>query len=130
MKKIHLLILIFSILSINLFAQNMVTTCVSDTIKLKAGNLQFGTLEWEKSFDNTNWTKIPNAQDSIYKFKPIESAYYRAVNKFPYCEPNYSTVTFVQKKPTAYAGTDKLVNDSYTTLLEILCRMELLRGQY
>lgn len=116
MKKIHLLILIFSILSINLFAQNMVTTCVSDTIKLKARNLQFGTLEWEKSFDNTNWTKIPNAQDSIYKFKPIESAYYRAVNKFPYCEPNYSTVTFVQKKPTAYAGTDKLVNDSYTYL--------------
>lgn len=117
MRKIYLFLLVaISFLTNNLMAQNIVSSCATDTIKLKAGNHQFGTLEWEKSYDNANWEKIPNAQDSIYKFKPKESAYFRVANKFPYCDPNYSPVTLVQAKPKANAGSDRIVNDTYTYL--------------
>ena len=94
MKKIFIT-LIISLLGINAYSQ-LTTTCSTDTIKLRANNHQYGTLEWEKSIDNINWTKIQNAHDSIYKFKPITSAYYRVANKFPYCDPIISSVTFVQ----------------------------------
>ena len=114
MKKIFIT-LIISLIGINAFSQ-LTTTCTTDTIKLRANNHQYGTLEWEKSLDNINWTKIQNAHDSIYKFKPITSAYYRVANKFPYCEPIISSVTFVQTKPKANVGKDRIVNDTITYL--------------
>lgn len=116
MKRIFIFLIAFSFFATKIYAQNLVSTCTTDTIKLNAANHQYGTLEWESSVDNINWTKIPNAHNATYKFKPLTSAYYRVANKFPYCEPIYSSVTFVQTKPKAYAGKDRIVNDPYLYL--------------
>lgn len=113
-RIITFFIIAFSIFSINTRAQTTVATCATDTIKLRANNHQYGTLEWEKSFDNINWVKILNAHDTIYKFKPTSSAYYRVSNKFPYCEPIISSVTLVQTKPKANVVKDRIVNDTIT----------------
>lgn len=97
-------------------AQNIITTCGGDTITLRAANHQMGTLEWEKSYNNESWMKIPNAQDTIYKFYPTEAAYYRVVNKLPYCDPTISTVTRVLFPPQANAGADRIAVDDVVFL--------------
>ena len=115
-RYIYLLVIGIFFIGLKIQAQSIISTCSTDTIKLRANNHQYGTLEWEKSIDNINWTKIQNAHDSIYKFKPITSAYYRVANKFPYCDPIISSVTFVQTKPKANVGKDRIVNDTITYL--------------
>ena len=109
MKKILTLLLI-CLFGINVFAQ-ITETCASGTIKLKTQNHQYGTLEWERSQDAVNWIKIHNEHDTTYVFTPTVASYYRAVNKFPSCEPIISSVTLVQRPPVANAGQDRLVND-------------------
>ena len=89
------------------------TTCATGTIKLKTQNYQYGTLDWEKSYNNVDWEKIYNQHDTIYTFTTSKAAYYRAVNKFPSCDPIISAVTLVQRPPIANAGIDRLVNDTY-----------------
>lgn len=81
----------------------------TDSIILHAGNYQYGTIEWETSFDNTYWTKIEGAKDTIYKFLPIETKYYRVVAKFSECPPEYSEVSLVQMAPEPNAGGDRIV---------------------
>ena len=117
MRSIYTLLFlaIFSY-SLNLQAQNTISTCSNDTIKLKADNHQYGTLEWQKSIDGIKWENIHNAHDSIYVFTTTKAAYYRVVNKFPNCEPIISLTTLVQRPPIANAGQDRLINDSFLFL--------------
>ena len=90
--------------------------CATDSIKLNAGNHQLGIIQWEKSYDNEHWESIHNANDKTYSFNPTESAYYRAANKFPYCDPNYSLITLILKKPIAKIGEDRIANGDTTWL--------------
>lgn len=109
MRRITFLILLL-ITTLNSFSQEVIT-CVNDSIKLKTKNYQFGVIEWEKSIDGENWEKIENELDTTYVFKTDITAYYRAVNKLPNCEPKYSGATLVQRPPKANAGFDRLIND-------------------
>ncbi len=113
MKKI-IILLILSFLGINTIAQT--TTCATGTIKLKTQNHQYGTLEWQISNDGVKWDNIHNAHDTTYVFTTTKAAYYRAVNKFPNCEPIISSTTLVQRPPVANAGEDRLINDNFLFL--------------
>ena len=93
-----------------------VNVCATDSIKLNAENHQIGILQWEKSFDTEHWEVIHNANDKTYSFNPSESAYYRVANKFPYCDPNYSSVTLILKQPIAKLGEDRIANGDSTYL--------------
>lgn len=108
MKKIIILFII-SFFG-NTYAQ-ITETCATGTIKLKTQNHQYGTLEWQISQDGVKWDNIHDAHDTTYVFTTSKAAYYRAVNKFPYCDPIISSVTLVQRPPVANAGQDRLVND-------------------
>lgn len=113
MKKI-ITLFILSFLGMNTLAQT--TTCATGTIKLKTQNHQYGTLEWQVSNDGVNWKNIHNAHDTTYVFTANKAAYYRAVNKFPNCEPIISSTTLVQRPPVANAGDDRLINDNFLFL--------------
>lgn len=113
MKKI-ITLLIISFFG-NTYAQ-ITETCATGTIKLKTQNHQYGTLEWQTSQDGTKWDNIHNAHDTTYIFSTTKAAYYRAVNKFPNCEPIISSTTLVQRPPIANAGEDRLVNDDFLFL--------------
>ena len=69
MKRILILIsVIFAFLLSN--AQTTIKTCTTDTINLVGSNLKAGTLEWEKSYNNIDWIKIPEfklQKTSIYQ---------------------------------------------------------------
>lgn len=108
MKKI-ITLLIISFFG-NTYAQ-ITETCATGTIKLKTQNHQYGILEWQTSQDGVKWDNIHNAHDTTYVFTTSKAAYYRAVNKFPSCDPIISSVTLVQRPPVANAGQDRLVND-------------------
>ena len=109
MKNIIILLFI-TFFGINTFAQ-ITETCATGTIKLKTQNHQYGTLEWQISQDGQKWDNIHDAHDTTYVFTTTKAAYYRAVNKFPTCDPIISSVTLVQRPPVANAGQDRLVND-------------------
>lgn len=134
MKRISLILLTaISLFAIETNAQSIESTCTTDSIKLKADNYQYGVLQWEQSFDDINWNKIPNAIDSVYIFKPTTSAYYRVVNKLPYCSPIISSTILVKRIPIANAGSDRIVNDNYVYLtgnIEIgsICTWTILEG--
>ncbi len=119
MKKYILRLTIFTALftiSFTTYSQQAIEVCADGPVKLKAGNFQYGTIQWEKSFDNARWEAITNAYDTIYQFTPVESMYYRALNKQFNCPPAYSQVTFVQVPPTADAGVDRVVPGNEVTL--------------
>jgi uncharacterized protein (TIGR02145 family) len=104
----------------NAQSQVMVICAGTDSIKLKAGNYHYGTIEWEQSIDNINWTKINGANDTVYQFMPTETRYYRAVNKFSDCPPEYSQVSKVQMPPVANAGGDRTIPDTSVVLMGFL----------
>ncbi|MBN1927863.1 MAG: hypothetical protein JW798_18670, partial [Prolixibacteraceae bacterium] len=97
-------------------AQKTIDICADGPVQLRAGNFQYGTIQWERSADNVNWEALPNAYDTTYVFTPEASMYYRVVNKQFNCPPAYSQVTFVQIPPTAKAGVDRVVNGNEVTL--------------
>jgi len=101
------LILIFSFPTA--FAQ-VIDVCGTDTVILKTGNYQYGTVQWQQAKRPGKWTDIPNARNFEYKFLPKENSYYRAVVKFPDCPPSYSEVSYVQMPPRANAGIDRIVS--------------------
>ena len=112
MKKIFVSILVAIAMQVfyNMaISQEVIDVCATDTIRLRAGNYQYGTLQWERSFDMVNWQAIPNANDTVYEFVPERSLYYRLVNKQPDCPPEYSDISFVQLPPVANAGFDRIV---------------------
>lgn len=117
MKKIFLFTSFFCILLLNkkLHSQSVIT-CSNDSIKLRAGNHQYGILEWEKSQDAVNWEKIHNQHDTTYVFKPKAASYYRSVNKLPNCAPIISSEVLVQKPPVSNAGQDRLINEVFVFL--------------
>jgi hypothetical protein len=105
-KIISVLILFF--LGFTLKAQ-VINVCGADTIILKLDNYQEGVVQWQESIDSINWVDIDGANDSVYKFLPTEEKFYRAVNTFSNCQPEYSNVSFVQLPPLANAGPDRKV---------------------
>ncbi len=105
---------IFTILAIALFfisnsvEAQIIDVCGNDSVKLHVSNYQYGTIQWESSYDSINWAIIKEVQDTVYKFKPAETKYYRAVVKFAECPPEYSEISLVQMPPIANAGTDRI----------------------
>ncbi len=83
--------------------------CANDTLVLSAGNYQRGTMRWEKSVDMIDWQTIPNEVDTVYRFLPDQSMFYRCVSKFPDCPPEFSQITRVILPPVANAGIDRIV---------------------
>ena len=67
-----------------------------DVIELHLGNYQYGFIQWQKSMDAVQWTDIVGANDSVYRFLPNMSAYYRALVSFDDCPDVVSGVCFVQ----------------------------------
>jgi PKD repeat protein len=117
MKKVFLFASFFCAFFLNtkLHSQTVIT-CSNDSIKLRAGNHQYGILEWEKSQDAINWEKIHNQHDTTYVFKPQIASYYRSVNKLPNCAPIISSEVLVQKPPISNAGQDRLINETFVFL--------------
>jgi PKD repeat protein len=117
MKKVFLFASFFCTFFLNtkLYSQTVIT-CSNDSIKLRAGNHQYGILEWEKSQDAINWEKIHNQHDTTYVFKPEIASYYRSVNKLPNCAPIISSEVLVQKPPTSNAGQDRFINETFVFL--------------
>lgn len=111
MKKIvQLLILAFSIGICNTAFTQTINICGSDTIVLKTGNYQNGTIQWEESIDNISWTDVDGENDTSYKFYPTVSKYIRALARFSDCPAEYSEISFVQLPPKANAGADRTVS--------------------
>jgi uncharacterized protein (TIGR02145 family) len=121
MKRFIYLFNLTLIGSINVTIAQVVTICGgNDTIVLRTGNYHYGTIEWEQSIDNIKWTKINGASDTVYQFLPTETRYYRAVNKFSDCPPEYSQVSKVQMPPVANAGGDRTIPDTSVVLMGLL----------
>jgi len=114
MKNLHIVLaaLAFLILNSNAYTQIIDVCATNDTIVLKTGNYQHGTVEWESSYDGVNWEIIEGEKDTLYRFFPSETKYYRAVAKFSECPPEYSVVSFVQMPPVANAGVSRTVPDN------------------
>jgi len=88
-------------------AQDITTTCGTDTIVLEVENYQNGIIEWEESLDTIVWLTIEGETGENYKFFPTETKYYRASVITAECDPLYSAITLVQLPPAAYAGSDR-----------------------
>lgn len=116
MKSNYLFTLIFCLWTLVIYSQDY-TICANEIVKLHAGNHQEGSIQWQISIDNQNWTDIPEAKGLTYEFEPKHSAYYRVLNKFSYCEPNVSPVTLVLTKPKAVTSKNRLVNGSFTFIV-------------
>jgi uncharacterized protein (TIGR02145 family) len=120
MKDIYI---VFSILlGILIFSNNtqaqVVDVCAgTDSVTLRAGNYHYGTVEWQYSYDNQDWFNIEGANDTIYKFLPEETRYYRCVAKFSECPPINSEVSLVQLNPQANAGADRVVPGDAVVML-------------
>jgi formylglycine-generating enzyme required for sulfatase activity len=117
MKKIlFTFIAIYSLFTnVKMFSQTEII-CSNDTIKLRAINHDYGTLEWQKSDDAIHWVKIHNEHDTTFVFKSDKASYYRSINKFPNCAPITSSNVLVQKPPIANAGQDRIANDTFLFL--------------
>lgn len=97
-------------------AQTVVDVCGTDTIILSAGNYQYAPIQWQESYNLTDWINIPNAENTTYTFFPTETKYYRAKVVYSHCPPEYSEVSLVQMPPQADAGADRTVPGSMVTL--------------
>ncbi len=105
---IQILPLIIYCISFNNVQAQVTDVCGTDTIVLRVDNFQYGTMRWERSYDMVIWEVIPNQNDTVYKFLPTESMYYRAAVKFSECDPEFSDISFVQIPPQANAGSDRI----------------------
>lgn len=90
-------------------AAQVIEVCGNDTITLRAGNYQRGTMRWEKSQDMETWQAIAGEVDTIYRFLPHQTMYYRCVSKFPDCPPEFSQISLVRVPPVANAGISRVV---------------------
>lgn len=101
----------------NLKAQ-IVDICVEDdSVTLTLDNYQFGNIQWQQSTDNVNWENIDGAIFHHYTCLPEKSTYYRAWISYQTCPPDSSQVSFLQRKMQANAGTNKVLNKGFPTLL-------------
>lgn len=116
MKNLFISI-VFCLSLIQVYAQEIISVCATDTIVLQLENYENGVIEWQESFNGETWKKIPNVTGLTYEFNPVEEKYYRSVIKTSTCEPLYSDVTFIQQPPVANAGTDRVIGDSTMLLL-------------
>jgi uncharacterized protein (TIGR02145 family) len=115
MKKI----IISVILMLSFFITNaqIETVCGTDTIILQVENYKNGVIEWQESIDTLNWVTIPEVSGINFKFFPTQTKYYRAVVKTSTCNPLCSAITLVQLPPIANAGTDRIIGNTFATLL-------------
>ena len=118
MKKLVFILTIITIVgTINVSISQVINVCGTDTVILNVSNYQYGTIQWEESYDNLNWSIIQGANDSFYKFFPNETKYHRAVVKFSECPPEYSEISLVQLPPVASAGSNRIVPDNNVSLM-------------
>lgn len=118
MRHIYIISAIIIAIAINNSQAQVVNICAgSDSITLRAGNFQYGTIEWESSKDMVHWEQIQGEHDTLYTFMPTVLKYYRAVNKFSHCPPGYSEVSLVKVAPNANAGSDRIVPDTLFAML-------------
>lgn len=89
-------------------AQDVVRVCGTEPVTLRAGNFQYGTIQWERSPDDRRWEAIPGANDTTYTFTPEKDMYYRSVASFSECPQEVSETAFVQMPPEANAGFDRV----------------------
>jgi len=116
-KFIYLIAIITALAATTSPAQaQTVDVCGSDTLILSAGNYQYAPIQWQESYNLTDWTNIPNAQDTTYTFFPTETKYYRAKVTYSECPPEYSEISLVQLPPQADAGGDRSVPGSLVSL--------------
>ena len=80
-------------------------------------NYQYGNIQWQQSTDNENWENIEGAIFLTYTCFPENSTYYRAWISYQTCPPDSSQVSYLQRKMQANAGTDKVLNKGFPTLL-------------
>jgi uncharacterized protein (TIGR02145 family) len=103
MKNI-LLILIFIFATCSVFAQRIYTRndtipITQDSVTIKAG-LHRGTIQWQKSLDNTNWIDMQGEATDSLRVKPDIEALYRAKVTEGTCLPIYSdTASIIFSKP-------------------------------
>ncbi len=98
-------------------AQVMEVCSNGDTVTLHAGNYQYGQLQWQRSIDNSFWENIEGATDTVYRFFPEATYYYRVLVTYPACPGDSSQVTLVQVPPVADAGPKRVVNKGETAVL-------------
>lgn len=84
--------------------------CASDSVTLRVNNYQYGTVQWEESYNSVYWVFINGAQDTVYRFLPEETKYYRAVLRFSDTPPQYTDHTLVKLQSLANAGPDRVVS--------------------
>jgi hypothetical protein len=108
MKRIVLFLVTLPALCVLSHAQSIVKVCGTETVTLRAGNFQYGTIQWERSPDNRQWEAIPGANDTTYTFMPEKDMYYRSVASFSECPQEMSETAFIQMPPRANAGFDRV----------------------
>lgn len=108
-----------------LFTNNLMSQpyCQGDSITLNAINYVSGQLQWQYSYNNTNWYNIPGAVGLTYVFYPSDDIFLRLRIEDQYCIPSlYFTQTeFVEITPNptqAFAGEDQLNIQGNTTNLD------------
>ena len=99
------------------YAQTVTDVCGTEQVRLRAGNFQYGTIQWERSIDKEHWEVIPDAKDTILEFYPDEDMYYRAVITLSECPREYSDIAHVQMPPVANAGLDRVLPGTKVNML-------------
>lgn len=113
MKRISFYILgVFLLFGVAKTATSQVTDICAgtDSVTLRVGNYQYGSIQWQQSTDNVRWEDIVGAQDTVYRFLPERTMYYRAWIAYSSCPADSSQVTRIQLPPSAYSGLDKVLN--------------------
>ena len=88
----------FLLVSFGKIQAQVVDVCAgNDMVELHLGNYHYCFVQWQVSDDNEFWIDIEGAVDTVYRFFPKYSRYYRAKVRFPSCmEYNYySQVSYV-----------------------------------
>jgi uncharacterized protein (TIGR02145 family) len=92
--------------------------CAGDSFTLNATDYVAGSVQWQYSYDGTNWLDFASANSLTYNFIPDATMYVRLQITDPECLPAYYTnQTFIELIPLpdiANAGEDQL--DIMTTI--------------
>lgn len=108
MKPIYIsLFILLSCLCFEKTYAQQYTMCGADTITISLDNYQIGSIEWQESYDSTNWVTIENEHDLVLRYFTTEEKYLRAVATTSTCEQVTTYSVFIQQKPVANAGIDQ-----------------------
>jgi uncharacterized protein (TIGR02145 family) len=86
--------------------------CLGDNFTLQATNYVSGTVQWQYSYNNSDWYDFPSANSLTYYFVPEESMFVRLKIIDPQCLSEYYTekqyLYLIPQPTTANAGEDQL----------------------